>query len=231
MTTTAAVALATALSFGAPAYALPTQGSNADAGLTINQTTALPITYAGEGSGSTLATTTKLFFQTGLVNVTGLPVNYTPPGGSTAANTFVSTPGGVSPGNLLALGNPSPGSVIAPSLNVNPAIFPTGGFFSDNIPNFLKLVGNHGTYTFSSSGIEVTNRSDISNQGQISLDLLGTLSDSSGSYLDTGANLSFSLNQSGDGHNAISSAVTLTSPAAFIPMCRSRLHSLCWVSA
>ncbi len=196
---------------------MPRIGSNADAGLTINQTTALPITYQGEGLGSSLATTTKLFFQTGLMNITGLPVNYTPPGGATAANTFVSTPVAALPGNTLALGNPSAGSSIAASLNVNPAIFPTGGFFSDNIPNFLKLVGNHGTYTFNSLGIQVTERSDASSQGSISLDLLGTLSDSSGSYLTTGANLSFSLNQSGDGHNAISSAVTLTSPSSFIP--------------
>ncbi len=220
MTTTAAIALATALTYGAPAYAIATQGSNADAGGTIYQGingTSLKITYQGEGSTATLNTTTLLSFTSQQVNITGLPSTYTPPGGSTHANTFVSTPGGTSPGNILTTASPSPGSSIAGTLNVNPSTFPTGGFFNDNIPNFLKLAGNNGTYIFSATGIEVTNRSNISNEGSINLDLLGTLHDTSGSYLDTSASFTLSLNQSGNGNSAISSASTITSPASFTP--------------
>jgi hypothetical protein len=220
MTTTAAIALATAVTFGAPAYAVPSQGSNADAGLTVYQGingTSQKITYQGEGSTATLNTTTLLNFTSQQVNITGLPNTYTPPGGSSGINTFKTTPGTVSPGNTLTTASPSAGSVLAASLNVNPAFFPTGSFVGDNLPNFLKLVGSGGTYTFSATGLEVTSRTNIGNQGSISLDLLGNLVDSSGSYLTTGASLTMSLNQSGNGNSAISTAVTLTSPASFTP--------------
>lgn len=165
--------------------------------------------YCGDGTGSplgggtqtaTLATTSCLYF--GGISITSLPANYTPAGGSSAANTFT-----VSPGNVLTFGSTATisGSVIVAGLG--------SSVTSVNLPDFMTFTGSTGTYDFNVTGLFLQSGRSI---GTFNLGLLGTLTDTSGTYADTSAAAILQMNQTG-GTGAITGSYTLGSPPSFTP--------------
>jgi len=156
--------------------------------------------YCGNGSGSILATTSCVTFDA--TNISELPPTYTPFGGVSAPNTFLSL-------NVLTLGSAS--TIVTP---LSVAGFPTGVALPDPISNFLTFAGSTGTYKFSTSDMEIVTR-DATN-GILGIEMLGLLTDTSGNYSATSAGLIMTINQSSN-TGSVSGSYTLGSPPAFNP--------------
>jgi hypothetical protein len=196
---TAGVALVAAIGLsGGFAQATPVPMNATLGGATENTN------YAGDGSGSILATTTSLTYS-GTV-ITTLPANYTPFGGTSAPNTFLS---------LDILTNGQSGTMTSP-LNVNPAQFPTNVAEPVFLNNYLSFIGSSGTYNFSATGMEVIQRDAIN--GVLGIEMVGLLTETNpgGNYSPTAAGLIMTINQS-DNTGSVSGSYTLGSPPAFNP--------------
>ena len=157
--------------------------------------------YVGDGTGSTLATTTALTFA-GTATVSSLPANYTPQGGSSAPNTFVL------PASLNGL---TFSSAVTTVMSINLAGLPTGVLVPTTINDFLVFSGSAGNYEFNVTGLAVTDRDPA---GAFVLEAIGTFIDDSNNYAATTAGFTLTENQSGNS-GAVSGSYTLGSPPSF----------------
>jgi hypothetical protein len=153
--------------------------------------------YVGDGSGSTLATTTGLTFSGATIST--LVPTYTPAGGSAAPNTFLSL-------NVLTTGS---AVTIVPTLSLSG--LPTGFLVPDAITDFMTFNGSAGLYQFNVTSIVVTTRDPT---GALQLEAFGSLVDDSGDYATTPAGLFLQLNQFGNS-GGVSGAYSLGSPPSF----------------
>jgi hypothetical protein len=154
--------------------------------------------YIGDGSGSTLATTTGLNLS-GVI-ITSVPANYTPAGGSSAPNTFMS---------LNTLTPVTSAATIIPLINLSS--LPTGVLVLQNITDFMTFSGSAGTYEYNVTGLAVTLRSGT---GFLNLETVGNLVDDSNNYATTAAGSSITLDQSGN-TGGVSAAFSLGAPPSF----------------
>jgi hypothetical protein len=172
--------------------------------LTINATVGGALNgtdYSGDGTGSTLATTTTLTFA-GSGTVSSLPANYTPQGGISSANTFVL------PASVNGLTFTSAVSTITSLSLVG---LPTGSLVSRVINDFMVFSGSAGNYEFNVTGLAVTDRDP---NGALVLEAIGTLVDDSDNYASSSAGFTLTENQTGNS-GAISGSYTLGSPPSF----------------
>jgi hypothetical protein len=170
---------------------------NASVGGTLNGAD-----YSGDNDGSTLATTNMLTFA-GSANISSLPANYTPQGGSSAPNTFV-LPASV---NGLTFS-----STVTSVTALDLSALPTGTLVPTSISDFMVFVGANGNYEFNVTGVAVTLRDPA---GALVLEAIGTLVDDSNNYASTAAGFTLTENQSGNS-GAIVGSYTLGSPPSFI---------------
>jgi hypothetical protein len=154
--------------------------------------------YTGDGSGSTLATTTGLDLS-GVI-ITSVPANYTPAGGSSSPNTFL---------NLNTLSPGSSAATIIPLINLSG--LPTGVLVPENITDFMTFTGSAGTYQYNITGLAVTLRDS---GGFLNLESVGNLVDDSNNYTTTAAGSSLTLDQSGN-TGGVSAAFSLGAPPSF----------------
>jgi hypothetical protein len=169
---------------------------NASVGGTLNGAD-----YSGDGGDSTLATTTMLTFA-GSANISSLPANYTPQGGSSASNTFV----------LPASANGLTFSSTVTSITtLSLASLPTGSLVPTSITDFMVFDGSAGNYEFNVTGLAVTDRDPA---GALVLEAIGTLVDDSNNYASTAAGFTLTENQTGNS-GAIVGSYTLGSPPSF----------------
>ncbi|MGA3002019.1 MAG: PEP-CTERM sorting domain-containing protein [Acetobacteraceae bacterium] len=169
---------------------------NASVGGTLNGAD-----YSGDGGDSTLATTTMLTFA-GSANISSLPANYTPQGGSSASNTFV----------LPASANGLTFSSTVTSITtLSLASLPTGSLVPTSITDFMVFDGSSGNYEFNVTGLAVTDRDPA---GALVLEAIGTLVDDSNNYASTAAGFTLTENQTGNS-GAIVGSYTLGSPPSF----------------
>lgn len=159
------------------------------------------VDYAGDGSGATLATTTQITLGGGGI-LTSLPNAYTPAGGSSHPNDFVSSANYLT--NFInAVSTVSSISLVGIGSTLTPVL----------IPDFIDLSGSTGLYHLDVTGLYVSSW-DVN--GALTLGATGTLHDASGTYADTAALALIQFNQSGN-TGAVSGSFTLGSPPAFIP--------------
>ncbi len=203
------VCLTAALAISGTAKAMP--GSNVDAAVDLGFNGGGG-DYCGEGSGASLSTTTCLNFAGAAFPEFGayLTNPYTPPGGSSAPNTWSLTAPLPSPNY-----NPvQRGAVI--TIQSSLSLVGVGSSFTPvTITDFLTFAGNNGLYEF-----DVTEISKSLTAGQpntVTVNLLGNLIDDLGHYAETSAAFIMNLNQVGGGTASIAGSGTFSSPPAFVP--------------
>jgi hypothetical protein len=182
-------AILAAMGVTAPAQALPSM--NATMGGSFDNAD-----YAGDGTaGTNLGNTTTLTMD-GTGSILSLPPNYTPLGGSSAPNTYLSL-------NILSAGQSftSVTSISLAGITNSPAV--------DNIPDLLSYTGSAGTYTFSATELYIS--SVDGNGSSITIGVVGVLADESGHYADTPGLALINFQQSGNA-GAVADDVTLGAP-------------------
>ncbi len=169
------------------------------------------VDYAGDGSGSTLATTSQITFLTGAGQPSSVPVSYMPAGGSNASNTLCGPDWSASCTTSL---NPlTQTSAVTTTGTINLTGIGAGLTSIAPIDNFLTFLGTAGLYDFELTGLYVSNRDS---NGSITIGAIGQLIDESSNYTTTSALAIMTFNQSGN-TGAVSGSFTLGSPPAFIP--------------
>lgn len=154
--------------------------------------------YVGDGSpGASLATTSGLLLS-GVI-ITALPTNYTPVGGVSAPNTF------------LSLNTLSTSSAATIDGTISLAGLTTGVLVPTTINDFMTFSGSAGTYEFNVTGLAVTTRDP---SGFFNLEAVGNLVDDSNNYSTTATSFSLTLDQAGN-TGGVSAAFSLGAPPSF----------------
>lgn len=156
--------------------------------------------YAGDGtSGVDLGNTTTLTMDsTGFF--TSRPSTYTPAGGSSAPNTF------------LSLNTVSNGQTFTSDTSIS-LIGITTSPTADNLPGFITFIGSTGTYALNVTYLYI--ESEAPDGSSITLGAFGNLTDGSGNYATTPALALLNFEQSGNS-GAVSGTFTLGSPPSLV---------------
>jgi hypothetical protein len=189
----AGCAIAAAMAATGTAHAVPSMNATA-AGTYTNAD------YTGDGNTAIDLGNTTMLTMGSSGTITSLPANYTPAGGASAPNTFLSL-------NTITAGEhfTSATSISLVGLTASPT--------ADFIPDFLSIVGSGGTYAFDVTELFIS--SVASDGSSITIGAVGTLTDESGDYADTSALALINFQQSGN-TGAVQGGVTLGSPPSLV---------------
>jgi len=189
----AGCAIAGAMAITGTAHAVPSMNATAAGTYTGAD-------YLGDGvPGTDLGNTTTLTMGSS-GTITSIPTNYTPAGGASAPNTFL-TLNTINSGETFS----SVTSISLVGLTASP--------MADFIPNFLTIVGNAGTYAFNVTELFIS--SVASDGSSITIGAVGNLTDGSGDYATTSALALINFQQSGN-TGAVQGGVTLGSPPSLV---------------